>query len=805
MKLIFFIILINFRIFSQEADTKSLQEKNENIKKQIEKLEDEQKIIDKKLKELENKSSEIITEEKSNEESFFKLEETIVFISTKKRQKISEAPNIVSIVTDKQIRDFGRISINDILYQLPGFSPSRVNERQTVSSRGLFEGWNNNHLLMLVDGVQHNELFYGSALTSELTPLNIVKSLEVIRGPGSALYGSNATNGVISLNTYSGSDLKGSFNLRTRIGDFGTRINDLMTGNSGKLFSYLLSYNSFQTNGNEFSNFDGSGKTDVFGFLQKLPIKDKHKSYYLFSKIEGEGSLKGLSFQYHRQYWTYENFNGWLQNIPDTYAPNNEGRDILIAKYSKNISSKLSHEYVIRYTSNFWDYNARLYPAGNRSFPQGLNEQVNTKLNDIFGRAQVTYLFENGGTFISGIEANELSYRGDKSHSSNADLNLHGTGSTNPNNLSLPLNPMFDWIKDKPIYKFAPFTQITSGKLFNKKVEFTFGIRYDESQNNFRGIDYYPHKDLYGSPTVEIYDPNISTSIVQSIPTNLVGPPFIKNEKKVYRKKSPRFGVIYFFSNNLTFKFMGGRAFREPSVGELYGVNTYIAGSNNPRKISPEVVKTIDIAMDWIINSNFNFRMNVFQTRFENVIDYSGTTNVLENVYTLGNRGIESELLISFKYVNGFVNYSRFQRYLEHNLDSKISKSPNEVRISPASTANFGISTNWQNWQASIAVQRQGAVIRRTSDIGKIDPITGTLQTNEYSNPYVYPMYRPKDVPAWTNINIRINYKIMENVNLALNVYNALNEYQTTVQRLPYPNDYIREGRRFLLDFQASF
>jgi iron complex outermembrane receptor protein len=165
----------------------------------------------------------IRSEEKASVEAlenvFDLLKGQITTSTTKTAKKTNEAPNIVSVITDKQIHDFGRISINDILYQLPGFAPGQINERRTVSSRGLYEGWNNNHLLMLVDGVQQNELFYGSALTWEITPLNMIKSLEVIRGPGSALYGSNATNGVISINTYSGSDLKGRMAARARVGD----------------------------------------------------------------------------------------------------------------------------------------------------------------------------------------------------------------------------------------------------------------------------------------------------------------------------------------------------------------------------------------------------------------------------------------------------------------------------------------------------------------------------------------------------------------------------------------------------------
>ena len=63
---------------------------------------------------------------------------------------------------------------------------------------------------------------------------------------------------------------------------------------------------------------------------------------------------------------------------------------------------------------------------------------------------------------------------------------------------------------------------------------------------------------------------------------------------------------------------MIGRAFREPSPGELFGVNTYVGGSNNPRVLSPEIIKTAEVAVDWTINSNFNLRVNGFNTRFEN-------------------------------------------------------------------------------------------------------------------------------------------------------------------------------------------
>ena len=736
-------------------------------------------------------------------QAFKLIEEQTVISSTKTKTSLNRAPNVISLISDKEIKDYGRVSLNDILYQLPGFSPSQSNERRLVSFRGVYEGWNNNHLLMLVDGVQHNDLFYGSALTWEITPLNMIKSLEVIRGPGSALYGSNATNGVISLNTYSGSDLNGALNLRVRMGDYGTKIYDLVTGNKGKMFSHVVSFNSYETNGNNYVNYDSSERKDAFGFLVKFPHQDERNSYYLFAKLEGEENLKGLSFQYHRQKWNYQTFDGWLQNVPDMRDKQMEYRDIFITKYTKNITNKLSHEYVMRYSYNGWDYNYRALPNSD-DYPSGVTENLKTKIDNLFLRAQLTYSFSNGGALVAGVEGNRLFYKKDSTHNSNINMNLLGDQSPNPDGVFLPLNPFMEWIVDRPILKIAPFAQLTSGKLFGNKVEFTAGIRYDETSMHFRGID-QPYKNWIGTPEITMTDPNTDTSTNYSIPSQYICAPFVTNEKKVYRRTTPRGGIVYFFSNKLTFKFMIGRAFREPAPGELFGVNTYVGGSNNPRSINPELIKTSDLVVDWIINSNFTLRTNLFQTRFENAIGYLTQNNTIANTYTIGTRGIESEFLVSFKYISAFVNYSRFYRFSHENLDSATSKHPKEVTQAPSQTGNIGLSAFIGKWTSSISLQSQSAVRRSKSDLGNVDPLTGHLTYNENNDPNSYTRYRPTAAPTWTNINFRVSYNITSNMHLGIYITNLSNSYQTLIVKDSSPTDYIREGRRVMIDFQASF
>lgn len=741
--------------------------------------------------------------EKDIEQVFNLLQSQITTASTKTAKRTNEAPNIVSVFQQEEIQDYGRFSINDVLYSMPGFSPSQVNERRTVAARGMFEGWNNNHLLLLVDGIQFNESFYGTALTPEMTPLSMVKSMEVIRGPGSALYGSNATNGVVSLNTLSGSDMNGQIYTRARIGEQGTKNYNIMTGNTGELFSHFVSYSSFRTNGNEYETYDDSGRTDVFGFLQKFPTKDNRDSYYIFTKLEGEGVLKGLSFQYHRQVWNYQTFNGWLFLTADFDEKQTEFRDTYVAKYSNKITDKLWHEYVISYNSSGWDYNNRSQPKM-PDYPAGIWENLKTDLYKLFARIQFTYFFDNGGSLVGGVEGTKLTYKGDREHNSNYDMNLLGSDDYFPNGYFFPLEPYMDWVTNKPIYKVAPFIQATSGRLINKKVEFTLGVRYDESINHFRGID-IPYKDVLGVPTFDYYDPYSDETYSFLVPTKLLGPPYVTNEKKVYRKTSPRVGVVLFATKSLTLKAMTGLAFREPSIGELYGINTFVGGSNNPRRLGAEVIRTSEFGIDYFLNRYVNFRINAFNTKFDNVIDYSNTDNTISNVYTLGTRGVESEILVTYNKLSGYINFSRFYRFHEYSIDPTVSKHPKEVTSTPATTANFGIRFLFYKILLSLSTNYRGPSHRKNSSMGTIEPITGYLLDNTYSDPYTYPMYRPKVVPSWVNIDFRMMYKISEKFQMGGYITNLTNSSQFLLEVYNIPSDYIRERRRIFLEFIGEF
>lgn len=317
-----------------------------------------------------------------------------VVSASKFEQKQSEAPNIISAVPREVSRSFGWLSANEVLNFQPGFFPSNDFERRTVGFRGMFEGWNNNHLLMMVDGIPFNDNLYGTAFTWEITPLNFVNSIEVIRGPGGALYGTNAMNGVVTLNTLNAPDIQGVGNVRFRYGTNGYKYLDVVTGAENDFAGFVMSFNHNGTNGNEYESYDASERVDGLNNPLKFSTRDARESNYFFSKFYGKGKLKGLMLQYHEHSWNFETGHGWLFSIPDRPEEMSEYRRIVALKYSPEFTdSPLGLEFTSRYQVHGVNWNMRYYNDGAYAgfFPDGVSEMLKTKAHDVFTRIQGSY------------------------------------------------------------------------------------------------------------------------------------------------------------------------------------------------------------------------------------------------------------------------------------------------------------------------------------------------------------------------------------------------------------------------------
>ena len=128
-------------------------------------------------------------------------------------QRSSEAPSYTSIVTAENIRRNGYRNLADLLRSLPGIFTTNDRNYQYVGIRGfLAAGDYNSRVLLLVDGHRINNSIYDHAMIGNDFPVDIdlVERVEVVRGPSSSLYGSNAFFGVINVITKRGRDIDGT-------------------------------------------------------------------------------------------------------------------------------------------------------------------------------------------------------------------------------------------------------------------------------------------------------------------------------------------------------------------------------------------------------------------------------------------------------------------------------------------------------------------------------------------------------------------------------------------------------------------
>ncbi len=136
-----------------------------------------------------------------------------VFSASKYEQKVTEAPARINIVTAKEIETYGYQNLADILRSVPGFYTSYDRNYSYTGVRGFgIPGDYDTRILTLVDGHRVNENVYDSLSTMRgfVLDVDLIERVEIVRGPASSLYGSNAFFGVVNVITKSGRDIQGT-------------------------------------------------------------------------------------------------------------------------------------------------------------------------------------------------------------------------------------------------------------------------------------------------------------------------------------------------------------------------------------------------------------------------------------------------------------------------------------------------------------------------------------------------------------------------------------------------------------------
>lgn len=140
--------------------------------------------------------------------SSMSLEELLdvdVSVVTKTKMTSREAPGVVTVVTAEEIAASGARDLVDVLLLVPGFQFGV--DVQGVVGAGIRGLWGHEgKILLLVDGQEMNELLYSTLQFGNHFPVRQISRMEIIRGPGSAVYGGYAELAVVNIVTRSAAD-----------------------------------------------------------------------------------------------------------------------------------------------------------------------------------------------------------------------------------------------------------------------------------------------------------------------------------------------------------------------------------------------------------------------------------------------------------------------------------------------------------------------------------------------------------------------------------------------------------------------
>ncbi|WP_075590489.1 TonB-dependent receptor plug domain-containing protein [Labilibacter marinus] len=173
-------------------------------------------------------------------------------IASKTEQSIEEAPSVVSVITHAEIKAMGARELADVLQLVPGFETHKnVSVTNLTGVRGLKDPRFACKILLLLDGRPINDVFYSSySAYSYLFDMENIERIEIIRGPGSAMYGRNAFSGVINIISKTGNEESG-ISVECGSGNYNTSIQRVAIGNKNKKINFHVAGSYIRTDGSD--------------------------------------------------------------------------------------------------------------------------------------------------------------------------------------------------------------------------------------------------------------------------------------------------------------------------------------------------------------------------------------------------------------------------------------------------------------------------------------------------------------------------------------------------------------------------
>ncbi|HAO21367.1 MAG TPA: hypothetical protein DCQ37_13400 [Desulfobacteraceae bacterium] len=631
-----------------------------------------------------------------------------VTVATKTKMNIDDAPSVVSVITEEQIKNSGAKNLEEVLGQVAGIhlhkDPSYPDTY--IGIRGIRSMGNAGVKIMINGHSMENSLEQNITWTIAI-PTDLIKKIEIIRGPGSALYGNAAMNGVINIITKDGKDPSA---VSAGYGSFDTYKGTAQLSYLKNDFSLFFFADHIKSNGDPqliekdaasamfppgaslapgYSNEDFSCST----FFTKL----SYKNVYLTGLMRDDKRKNpaGISLAL-----TDEN------NIPDKGAFAEAGYEGALTDKIR-LSAKAYYDYGMqKLTYEIFDQKT----AALFDFPKGQSVMAYPESQtDKFGsEIMTTVSVSDSLEFVLGTSLEYV-----KTHSIKSIDNAN--------------------ITEKPI--------VLDGVTY-MPMEYFGGVRDISDSYNYLDPDRTKRR-IYAFYAQGTWNMMKAFSLSESIGKTLMLTAGLRydNYDDVGDTLNPRLGFVYAPNNTLFFKLLYGEAFRAPGFDELYYTNNPSV-SGNPN-LKSETVRTMEMLGGIHLTEHITATLDFFRIEKKDAIR-------IYNSHYLGrgeveSQGVEGEIRASFdKHRYGYFNVT-FQKVKDvtHDVITDIggtAYTQQEVNgdIYSQIMANLGVNThisryvNANVWLHYIGSTDRIGTMRFTSD--KTDP-DGTVEKLDKRNP----------------------------------------------------------------------
>ncbi|SFU59145.1 TonB-dependent receptor plug domain-containing protein [Pseudoduganella namucuonensis] len=515
-----------------------------------------------------------------------------VSIATGTAQPLRRAPAVATVITAEEIATMGATDLDQVLETVPGMHVARaaLNYEPLYVTRGIYSA-TNAQILVLQNGVPMTTLLTGSRgpLWGGY-PLEHIARIEIIRGPGSALYGADAYSGVINIITKGAAETQGT-QFAVGSGSFKTR--DAWLQHGGKLGSVdVAAYLRVGgTDGfREIITADAQTARDkIFGTNASLAPGPVNVGY---DSIDGNLDL-GLDKWRLRAGYKLRSDMGTGAGVASALDPVGKERSERITTDIGWTDAEFADDWSVGVTASALQYkqrittDLRLSPPGTRFptglFPDGFIGHPDTSERQIRVSAFAMYSGFGGHKVRIGV--------------GHDNLNMYHTATFknyifNAAGVPVPTGPVIDYSQIQPFLlpqrRKISYINAQDEWRFARDWTLTAGVRHDR------------YSDFGGT-------------------TN------------------PRLAVVWDAALDLTAKLLYGRAFRAPSFNEEFGINNPV-NRGNPN-LQPETIGTLEAAFAWQASKDLQLNLNVFKYSMQDIIRAIANANSAGPGTTFSNTG----------------------------------------------------------------------------------------------------------------------------------------------------------------------